>query len=257
MRRHPLTPTLSPWGRGRSGFTLVELLVVIGLMIALRALAIPTLGAFLKGQRLDQTGRIVQTAFNTAKRVAVTKRARLCIVLYQTEDKTDPMDTIRHAIQVYAEPFGIPGQEGYWEGGYDPPPFKSKDLVLPRGVRFLQDKMEVKVFATLPDPRSDVFRRRQGAASGGDEVVALRSDGSFEERANEHPAVEPGLGINIYDPDEKVFEVPDGTRADIVHGDVDAAGQEISSKGSPSRCLIDLVPSTGRAVAKVFDIEAK
>lgn len=61
--------------RRRSGFTLIELLVVVGIIIVATAMAMPAINQFLKGQKLVQAGRLVQSAFNEARRSAITQRA--------------------------------------------------------------------------------------------------------------------------------------------------------------------------------------
>src|SRR5579872_2224885 len=60
----------------KKGFTLIELLVVVGIIIMATAMALPAINQFLKGQKLTQAGRLVQSAFAEARRAAITQRSR-------------------------------------------------------------------------------------------------------------------------------------------------------------------------------------
>jgi type II secretory pathway pseudopilin PulG len=62
--------------RRAGGFTLIELLVVVGIIIIATAMAMPAINQFLKGQKLAQAGRMIQSAFNEARRAAITQRSR-------------------------------------------------------------------------------------------------------------------------------------------------------------------------------------
>lgn len=221
-------------GSGR-GFTLVEMLVVIGIIIALMAVAVPALMAFRKGQRLDQAGRAVQSALNAARREALTTKKRVVVVLYQTEDPNEEGDLkIRHGMRIYKQDAGYTGEE----------------VLLPKGILFAgEDKQSVRVLNPLP-PETDT-------RLGGDpKMIAFRRDGTFEPRDDE-PAIDPGTGKDIFDPDEDVIEIDDGMRGDIVLLEVNDGQREILTEGRSRRCLVDLVAGTGRARARVFEVPAR
>ncbi len=219
----------------RRGFTLVEMLVVIGIIIALMAVAVPALLAFRKGQRLDQAGRSVQSLLNSARREALTSKKRIVVVLYQTEDPNDPGDLkVRHAMRIYKQDAGYTGEE----------------LILPRGILFAgEDKQAVRVLNPLPPETSSLL-------AGDPKVIAFRRDGTFEARDDE-PAIDPGTGKDIFDPDEDVIEVDDSTRGDIVLLEVSESQREILTDGRSRRCFVDLVAGTGRARSRVFEVPAR
>jgi prepilin-type N-terminal cleavage/methylation domain-containing protein len=62
--------------RANKGFTLIELLVVVGIIAIATAMALPAINNFLKGQKLTQAGRLVQSAFSDARRAAITQRSK-------------------------------------------------------------------------------------------------------------------------------------------------------------------------------------
>ncbi len=58
----------------KNGFTLVEMLVVIAIIILISVSAIPAITPFLKGQRLNKGARIVQAQALAARVMAINSR---------------------------------------------------------------------------------------------------------------------------------------------------------------------------------------
>jgi prepilin-type N-terminal cleavage/methylation domain-containing protein len=58
----------------RSGFTLVEMLVVIAIIILVSVVAVPAITPFFKGQRLNKGARIVQASALAARVMAINSR---------------------------------------------------------------------------------------------------------------------------------------------------------------------------------------
>jgi type II secretory pathway pseudopilin PulG len=71
--------------RGMKSFTLIELLVVISIIILATAMAIPAVNKFTRGQGLENAGRLMQSAFNEARRSAITTRKPHYLVLFKTQ----------------------------------------------------------------------------------------------------------------------------------------------------------------------------
>ena len=65
----------------RDGFTLVEMLVVIAIIILISVSAIPAITPFLKGQRLSKGARIVQAQALAARTMAINSRKTRWLVL--------------------------------------------------------------------------------------------------------------------------------------------------------------------------------
>ena len=58
----------------KNGFTLVEMLVVIAIIILVSVVAVPAITPFLKGQRLNKGARIVQASALAARTMAINSR---------------------------------------------------------------------------------------------------------------------------------------------------------------------------------------
>jgi prepilin-type N-terminal cleavage/methylation domain-containing protein len=65
----------------KKGFTLVEMLVVIAIIIIISVSAIPAITPFLKGQRLSKGARIVQAQALAARVMAINSRKTRWLVL--------------------------------------------------------------------------------------------------------------------------------------------------------------------------------
>ena len=242
------------------GFTLTELLVVIGILILLTMTAVPAIQAFRRGQRLDQSARLIQAALADARRLAVTKHARHVVVLYSYQDtaseKEGTVESVRHALRVYCEPVGDPSwTKGYFPGGYVGTP-----VILPAGIRFSQERMSfAQIYGPVADPSKplpvehDYFKKAQQSRA-----IAFRRDGTFDyDSTLDEPAVNPLAGRNIYQADEGIYQVPEGCKADVVLVEVTQAGvttSEVRVKGKARRGLVDLQPATGRATPIVVDV---
>jgi len=238
-----------------AGFTLAELLVVMAIIMGLAAAAVPAMSAFRRGQRLDHAGRMVQSALNDARRRAITLRARHVVAFFIDTTEAGEIGQVRHGIRIYQEPTGVkPGTPGASAGatrGYTEGRYVGEPLFLPNNVRFHQQLMECKVHQGEPDITSEIFRRKlRGERS---DTIAFRRDGTVEDRNDANPSV-GGTGVNFYLADEQVYQVPDGTRADIMIVETDAGGGEVRSKGKFRRAFVDINVLTGRSLSKTFDI---
>ena len=68
----------------RNGFTLTELMVVIGIIILVSLVTIPAMIPFLRGQRLRSGARTVQSAVLGARTQAIRRRATVDLIFDAT-----------------------------------------------------------------------------------------------------------------------------------------------------------------------------
>ncbi len=76
----------------KNGFTLVEMLVVIAIIILVSVVAVPTITPFLKGQRLNKGARIVQASALAARTMAINSRKDRRLVFDSTYSKLSIID---------------------------------------------------------------------------------------------------------------------------------------------------------------------
>ncbi len=77
----------------KNGFTLVEMLVVIAIIILISVSAIPAITPFLKGQRLNKGARIVQAQALAARVMAINSREKRRLVFDSTYSKLSIIGT--------------------------------------------------------------------------------------------------------------------------------------------------------------------
>ena len=75
-----------------TGFTLVEMLVVIAIIILISVVAVPAITPFLKGQRLNKGARIVQASALAARTIAINSRKTRRLVFDSTYSKLSIID---------------------------------------------------------------------------------------------------------------------------------------------------------------------
>ncbi|MFP4379376.1 MAG: GspH/FimT family pseudopilin [Candidatus Sumerlaeia bacterium] len=88
-----MTSTTGPrnrirWGKGlRRGMTLIELILVMGLLAMIFAWSAPSLSRFMKGRKLDQEARRLLSMTREARSEAVTRGVPMEMWLIPEEDK--------------------------------------------------------------------------------------------------------------------------------------------------------------------------
>ena len=102
--------------RSLRAFTLMELMVVIGIIMIMTAISIPAISKFMDGQKLQQSARVMQSSFNEARRAAITQRARNVLVFFREEDPGRP-GFFRWGTRRYRERVGYDGEAQYLLAG--------------------------------------------------------------------------------------------------------------------------------------------
>lgn len=231
--------------RRRGGFTLLELLVVIAIIVIATGLAMPTIGKFMRAQRLVQTGRMVQSTFNDARRAAITQRARHYVFLGKIR-AFGGVGTDVYALHIYREGFG-------WEPGE---PTKLPTAVQPvcdaAGSDVLKGcKLKVQDWTNgLPaadnSDSAGIFDVTKKPVSGVP-VHELRKDGTIQPKNG---------AVSVAIPDANLYDL----NVNIDPGTYNAntqADMQFIQVGEPSKMLfLSIDMNTGRVRFRVVDIEA-
>ena len=232
--------------RSGRGFTVLELMVVVGIIMLMTALALPAVTTFLRGQRLQQSGRIMQSAFNEARRAAITQRTKQYLVFFRSVDE---LGQERLSAQRYRDRHG-------WEGE----PFN----LLP-GVQFETEAatvagasqriraLKVAIYDQKPaedDP--NLFQDRRPKKNSGLGWIEFRKDGTIDlmdaPLTNQN---QPTIAPNLFD--LNVGVQLSELQLDNLVDQVDMSLREAGGHTVNKRCFVDIDPNTGRVRFRVVE----
>lgn len=228
------------------GFTVLELMVVVGIILLMTALALPAVTTFLRGQRLQQSGRIMQSAFNEARRAAITQRTKQYLIFFRDQDE---LGQVRYSAQRYRDRHG-------WEGE----PFnllpaveiETTPAAAPPGTVARATQLGLPIFGQRPaedDPA--LFTDRRPIAGLG--WIEFRKDGTINLQtplANQLPPT-GGPFANMFDLNVNI-QVNE-TQLDAQITQVDMSLREAGGGQVQKRCFIDIDPNTGRVRFRVIE----
>ncbi len=214
----------------KRGFTLVELLVVIGIVGFLMLISIPLFQRFARGQQLDDAGRTFRTVFNRAQLMAVKERQRVRIIFTKT------------SLLIYTE-----------NDGYGDPVRKA--ALLPQGITYLYNFGEQKRL-TPPDAAPSVEEIAKSPSECGPEFPGtieflmdgtIHFGGKFQDQPQPSIMLKDGIReVRLFDPNRVIDKrIPASTITDLV----------VSRRGDSKKCYIDIYPNTGRVYYAVLEGE--
>ena len=212
------------------GFTLIELVVVIAIIIILVGIAVPSMSQFFKGQALETSKRLLQSVGNTARRLSITSRKPHRLVFFQVEE-TRTKKTTNVAVRLY----NVPDEE--WVG---------ETYIFPSNVGFAGDSniladtglyaYEVLTNDTLPD--------KDDMDAGGKLFIEFDANGKPRTTGITFQTVPVQDDLEIIDPAWRGRELPANTLADL----------KLVHRGSRNMCFVYISPSNGRVRGKIVSV---
>jgi len=92
----------------RSGFSLIELLAVMAIIILLASLAVPAFNQISRASTISTAGQTLVDTLNLARQTALTRNRKVEVRFYQLESDFDPEEKAVRAMQLFVvEPTGL------------------------------------------------------------------------------------------------------------------------------------------------------
>lgn len=242
----------------RRAFTLMELMVVVGIIMVMTAMALPAISKFLDGQSLQQGGRILQSAFNEARRAAITQRTKQYMVFFRD---IDPAGKQRWGMRRYRERLGFEGEAHFLMPNtkFDITTGTSTSTV-PGSIGRLRG-VGSHVFDGLPNEANvTLFNTTRVPIQGPNDAgwIQFRKDGtiSFSPGCVLPDRSPTGPTSTLFDLNSPP-EMTEGTFNTIVNGTgsgplVDLNILEANDTAGDKRCFADIDPNTGRVSIRVI-----
>lgn len=159
----------------RSGLTLLELLLVLGIIVALAAMVLPAFGRLFISQKLDKSGDIVRAEMGRA-RVQAIRTGKVFAFVYnegQSQLAVRQFDQLVQAGSIpHFERAGQSGQGVLADGRSSNMDYDNEEL--PRGVRFVAGQ-------AIEDIRSQYEADSTGGSKGKLKPILFYPDGSSQD----------------------------------------------------------------------------
>jgi hypothetical protein len=232
--------------------------VVMGIIVIMTGLAIPAISKFLDGQTLTQSGRIVQSAFNEARRAAITQRSKNYLIFFRRPDDSRPGE-FQYGMRRYREKVGYEGDAHMLLPGtmfdMDTGTGASSNPLVVAPLKALP----VPLFEGLPsDIQNGVFSpgRVPVLAAGMIKWVEFLRDGTINLVGAGMLDLPPKIinSSSLFDLNVQ-FNGLDPTVFDTLRDEVDLSLREAAGAAEvDKRCFIDIDKNTGRVRVRVLEV---
>src|SRR5262245_9979521 len=74
----------------RLGFTMTEVLVTVGIILVIMALAVPAVGPVLRSMNITKASSMITDELNSARQLSLTRNHDIEVRFYKLPSKTDP-----------------------------------------------------------------------------------------------------------------------------------------------------------------------
>lgn len=223
------------------GFTIMELLVVIGIIVLVTALAAPIISRTFRAGALATSGRMVRDTLNSARNAAVTTRVPHRVIFYHANPDYDPDDPEsveqdRHALRILRVESG---GEVSWVG---------PAVVLPAHLDINTNQRIAGAGILMYDAEPSLDNP---AVFAEEEKVEYQIDGTVRFGANVTEIPTPMIHtdrdlVSLYDASlNRVASAPGSMPADI----------RLLSADRHQACCIDIDPASGRVYYREMVIE--
>jgi type II secretory pathway pseudopilin PulG len=229
-------PPRSLRGNGRGGFTMIELIVVIGIIILAAGMMTPQITDFFKGRQLKQLTSAFRSAINSARLKAVNERTRVRLVFFREGIRVYDEREAKFIDELFNPEASVFAGEKAWYvlGFYQDTPSVSLQRFRDWEAKFTSKKRK---------PRSKKARRTASIDAGPPPLTLKQLAGLPQIIFRRDGAVEFNVGSDV---SSIFYKRKPPTGADLI----------IYVKSNTSACYID-IQLTGQNRSKVVTLESE
>lgn len=221
----------------KSGFTLVELMVVVGIIILLMGVSIPAISVFMRSKSLENAGQTIQTVFMLARRATVTKKVKHRVIFFarKIDGSTVYGAKIYRQATLFDNTAGKPGES---RGGY-----MDQEYLFPEGLTpqlfYTGQTGAQSIPNSAPPAINSIQLDKDGNSAIYSGKLEFQKNGSLQFGGSYKDVGSFDLERALDDGDKIT---PPAVPADIL----------VTRKASIKSCYVDIDPGSGRTYVRVL-----